>query len=85
MERRLFLKFTTGAARLPASGLGAWAALSPPFTVVRAVPPAGVPADLLLPTCSTCQVRMTRSSRAVAADGTHQCLATLERGGRGGH
>ena len=54
-DRRLFLRFCTGAARLP---LGGWAALSPPLTVVRAVPPPGVAADLLLPTCSTCQVRV---------------------------
>ena len=53
-DRRLFLKFCTGAARLP---LGGWDALTPPLTVVRAVPPPGVPADVLLPTCSTCQVR----------------------------
>ena len=52
-QRRLFMRFTTGGARLP---VGGWAALSPRLTVVRAVPPAGASVDAALPSCSTCQV-----------------------------
>ena len=53
-ERRLFLRFVTGSPRLPIGGFGA---LSPPLTVVKAVPSQpGARADDLLPTCSTCQV-----------------------------
>ena len=52
-QRRLFLRFVTGAPRLP---VGGWAALSPRLTVVKAVPPTGISHDCLLPTCSTCQL-----------------------------
>ena len=50
-ERRLFLKFITGCPRLP---IGGFAALRPKLTVVRKSPPPGVPADAVLPSCSTC-------------------------------
>jgi len=49
-ERRLFLRFVTGAPRLPDGG---FAALSPRLTIVRAT--VDNP-DAALPTCSTCQV-----------------------------
>jgi len=52
-EQRLFMRFVTGAPRLP---IGGFAALRPRLQVVRAVPPAGHIADELFPTCMVCEV-----------------------------
>lgn len=52
-DKQLFLRFITGSPRLPLGGFGA---LSPKFTIVKSVPPAGYAPDEMLPTCSTCQV-----------------------------
>jgi E3 ubiquitin-protein ligase TRIP12 len=48
-ERRLFLRFATGAARLP---VGGFAGLQPRLTVVRK--PVDGPADGVLPSVMTC-------------------------------
>jgi E3 ubiquitin-protein ligase TRIP12 len=50
-QRRSFLRFLTGAPRLPAGG---WGALSPRLTIVRADPAPGCSADDPLPTVSAC-------------------------------
>ncbi|RYG47904.1 hypothetical protein EON67_08115, partial [archaeon] len=52
-ERRLFMRFITGAPRLPSGGFGA---LQPPLTIVRTAAHDREEADALLPTCSTCHV-----------------------------
>jgi len=52
-ERRLFLRFVTGAPRLP---MGGFASLRPPLTIVKTVPPPGRIADEMMPTCMVCSV-----------------------------
>jgi E3 ubiquitin-protein ligase TRIP12 len=50
-EQRLFLRFISGAPRLPIGGLEA---LKPKLTVVRKSPDSGKSADEYLPSASTC-------------------------------
>ena len=50
-ERRTFLQWLTGAPRLP---IGGFAALQPPFTVVRRQPEPPLQPDDYLPSVMTC-------------------------------
>lgn len=76
-EQRLFMRFITGAPRLP---VGGFKALRPRLQVVRAVPPAGHIADELFPTCMVCEVYLKLPAYSSAEILREKLLVAISEG-----